>query len=310
MRVAVIDLGTNTFNLLIADFSQKNYTVTENLKLPVNLGKDGINNGFITDEAIERGLKALHVYQKRIKESGAEKTFAFATSAIRNAANGLDFVTEIKKQTGFDIEVISGDREAELIYHGVELSGSLEENPGLIMDIGGGSTEFIICTDKDIFWKKSFELGAARLLEKFNISDPITQHEIFEMEDYLSSCLGDLDQAMQEHPAKLLIGSSGSFDTLAEMIAHRFYTPDIIEHKSTWEFNLDDYYSIHEHIIRSTKIERLRTKGMMEMRVDMIVVATLFVYFIIRRYHLQRMKLSTYALKEGVLNKILHGELI
>lgn len=307
MRVAVIDLGTNTFNLLLAHFSEKVYEVEKNLKFPVNLGRGGINEGYITPEAMLRGYEALSRFAELSKGYAPDRQMAFATSAIRNARNGEEFVREVKARIGIDIQVIDGQKEAELIYHGVHLSGALGEETSMIMDIGGGSTEFIIGHREAIYWKQSFELGAARLLDLFKLSDPITQDEIFQVEEYLTARLTELDDAVEKYRPTILIGSSGSFDTLAEMISNRFYDPDLLDHKTSWEFKLDDYYSIHEHIIRSTKTERLRTKGMMEMRVDMIVVATLFVNYIIRKYHIQRMRLSTYSLKEGVLYQMLKG---
>lgn len=309
MSIAVIDLGTNTFNLLIAKVHDDGgYTIKYNNKLPVKLGEGGINKGLITSQAIQRGMETLRYYDRVIKEHSASQVYAFGTSALRSCRNGPDFVKEVKKQFDIDVKVIDGDEEAELIYAGVLLALDLGEENVLIMDIGGGSTEFIIGNRREILWKRSFELGAARLLDKFEPSDPIKEEEVIMMERYLEVELRELFEALKIHRVETLTGSSGSFDTLAEMIAHRFYTPAIFEDKTEFTFHLPDYFIIHRQLLHSTKEERLSTPGIIELRVDMIVIASIFVNFILKKCRIHHMRLSTYSLKEGVLNKIIKGE--
>ncbi|MCC6837593.1 MAG: phosphatase, partial [Bacteroidia bacterium] len=168
MRIAIIDLGTNTFNILIVDVDgNQNIKQLFQTKIPVKLGEGGINQGFIAPIPFQRGMDALIQYQLIIEEYGVDNTFAFATSAIRSARNGTDFVNIAKEKTGIEVQVISGDKEAELIYYGVRSAVNMTNDTSLIIDIGGGSTEFIIANKDQIFWKQSFLLGAARLLEIF-----------------------------------------------------------------------------------------------------------------------------------------------
>jgi exopolyphosphatase/guanosine-5'-triphosphate,3'-diphosphate pyrophosphatase len=178
----------------------------------------------------------------------------------------------------------------------------------LIMDIGGGSTEFIIANKEGIRWKKSFELGAARLLERFNPSDPISPEQIDEMRKYLLEEIQPLLTALKTYTVTELIGSSGSFDSLAEMIAHRFQSLDVLRGKTEYTFDLDHSEAIYHEILRSTRSERLSMKGLIEMRVDMIVVSAIFVHLIITEISLPCMRLSTYSLKEGVLWEILQKQ--
>ena len=161
---AIIDLGTNTFHLLIAEV--RNGLINEYFKLqiPVKLGKGGIGDNLITEDAFKRGLTALSEFRKYIDQFEIKEVHAFATSAVRSAKNGDEFIFKAKKYYQIEINAICGDDEAALIYEGVKHSFNLPEENILVMDIGGGSVEFIIGQKEDIFWKHSFNIGAARLV--------------------------------------------------------------------------------------------------------------------------------------------------
>ncbi len=316
MQVGILDLGTNTFNVFIAEtFPDKTFKKIYKSKISVKLGEGGINNNFIEEKAFERGIRALKKHKKTINEYDVEKTIAFATSAIRSATNGKHFIEVAKEKTGIDIEIISGDKEAELIYYGVRSSVTMCNHPSLIIDIGGGSTEFIISNKNKIIWKQSFLLGVARLLEKFKPSDPIKELEIKKIETYLEEQLQPLFSAVATLHATAdsqntiieLIGSSGSFDSFAEMIAHRFYNINVVKNKKEYNFNLNDCEKIYELILKSTLKERLQMPGLIKMRADMIVISVVFVNYIFRRLKLKEMRLSKYSLKEGILWKLLHA---
>ncbi len=300
--VAIIDLGTNTFNLLIAEVNEdKSYSILFQTKISVKLGEGGIGKGFITPEAFKRGVDAIKEYKQIIEKYDVHKVNAIATSAIRGASNGIEFVAKIKEETSIEIQIISGDREAELIYLGVRQAVHFDDKLSLIMDIGGGSTEFIIANDKHIFWKQSFLLGAARLLEMLNPSNPITDDQIESLQNYLKTELQPLFDAVKKFPVTELVGSSGSFDSLADMISARFYTGTVLSGEKEYTFNLNDITAIHKLILKSTTAERMKMQGLIEMRVDMIVVSSILLNFIIQSFAIQKMRLSTYSLKEGVM---------
>ncbi|MCE3280204.1 MAG: exopolyphosphatase [Bacteroidetes bacterium] len=305
MRIAIIDLGTNTFNILIVEIAAGKYQTLYQTKLAVKLGEGGINRDLIQPIPFQRGIDALKEYQRIINEHSVEKVYAFATSAVRDASNGKEFVKKIKEETGYEVQVIDGDQEAEYIYHGVCEAVKMSEEKFLIIDIGGGSIEFIIGNKDKIFWKKSFPVGAARLIERFKPSDPITDKQIIEIRDYLRSELLPLVDAIKEYHVTELIGSSGSFDSLAEMISHRFYTPEILDNVTEYTFDFKDFAVIFNDVIKSTRKERLRMKGLIEMRVDMIVVSMIIVQYVLWAFDIKKVRLSTYALKEGVLRKLL-----
>lgn len=301
MRIAVIDLGTNTFNLVIADHNKSYYTIIHQDKFPVKLGEGGINLSIIQPVPFWRGIDNIEKMLSIIKSFSVNKIYAFATSAIRDAANGNQFVNTVFKLFQLKINVISGNKEANLIYLGVKSALNIGNNNALIMDIGGGSTEFIIANDTEIFWKKSYKLGAARLLDKFNDSEPMSQANLNAIESYLNKQLKSLTKAIEKFQVHELIGSSGSFDTFAEMICHQYYVPEILEGKTSFEFSINDLKEIHVQLLNSTRAERLKMIGLLAMRVDMIVIASIFTHFILNKYNINKVRLSTYSLKEGVL---------
>lgn len=305
MRIAVIDLGTNTFNLLVVekngDFT---YKKIESARIPVKLGEGSINKGYISDEPFKRGINALKEYRKIIDKNDVKKVLALATSAIRSASNGAEFVAKARELTGIDIDVIDGLREAELIYYGNRAAVKMDERNSLIMDIGGGSTEFIIGNKTELIWKESYLLGAARLLEYIEPSDPITVAEIKSLYGHFDKSLGTLKEAIREHGVYELVGSSGAFDSIVEMMAGEYQTACISENKTEYLIDLDKYFPLSEKIIRMPYQERLKVKGLIEMRVDMITISCLFVNYIIQEFNLKQLRVSTYSLKEGVIFSI------
>jgi exopolyphosphatase/guanosine-5'-triphosphate,3'-diphosphate pyrophosphatase len=311
MKIAVIDLGTNTFNLLIAEIISGKPIIVFTDKAGVKLGKGGINNKIITPEAFQRALNGVAKHVESIKNYQVDKTFATATSGIRSTENGKQLVEQIKSQFKIDVQIISGDEEAELIYRGVKQIVEFKESYDLVLDIGGGSNEFILANKSGIIWKQSYNLGIARLLDKFNPSDPITLSEIIEVEDYIDSELKTLFQATNQYNTTRLIGSSGTFDSLRNLIIERKgLNNNEYKFQNSFVLELKDYFNLHNDLLKSTYNERLNLKGLEFVRVEMIVLASIFVNFIIRKLEIKSMIQSSYALKEGMLDKIITSNLL
>lgn len=300
--IAILDFGTNTFNLLIAERKERSFNIIFTSKQPVKLGRGGIQMNRITPAAMERGYVAIHNHMETIKKYEVEEVRAFATSAIRNASNGEDFVDEVHKRFGFKVRVIPGDREATLIYKGVQQAYPMNQKKVMILDIGGGSIEFIICDDQGISWKHSFELGMARILELFDLSDPISHEEVHALEAYFRHELGPLFEAVKKEKPRTLIGASGSFDTFYAMIMKR--NGLVANEGYSRPLPMTEFRRIYQDLIRSTHAERLNMPGMEAVRVDMIVPAIIFVSFVIRQCHIRQLVQSDFALKEGVISEL------
>lgn len=302
MKIAIIDIGTNTFKLMIARIQDDgSVVIIDKEKIPVKLGEGGINNDIIAHTPFLRGIKAMKTHKEKIDRFQVDEIRAFATSAIRSARNGKEFVRKVKAETGIEIEIISGDREAELIYFGVRKALEIGNEKALIMDIGGGSTEFIIADGDRIYWKHSFDLGAARLLEVINPSEPITKQEIKKLKLYLKEQLSLLWGACEIYNVKTLVGSSGSFDSLSEMIYYKFNTEENPLIKTEYHFDLKNFEVIYKILLNSTIEKRFKMRGLAAMRVEMIVVAVIMIKYVFKKIKLKEMRLSTYSLKEGIL---------
>lgn len=298
---AIIDLGTNTFHLLIAEVKQGNINEYFKLQVPVKLGKGGINEGIINEDAFKRGITAIAEFRKYIDQFEIKDVVANATSAIREAKNGDDFVNKVKNDYQINIRKISGDQEAIYIYEGVRNSFNLPGENILVMDIGGGSVEFIIGNRESILWKHSFELGAARLVDKFQKSDPIRMDEIHEINSYIDQNLKLLKDAQNQFPAKILVGSAGSFETLVDVVLKDFGVIPNSLSRHAFEIRGEDFEVFYELMVTSSSAQRSKLKGMVDFRIEMIVVAAILMNYVINNLNIKKIISSEYALKEGML---------
>ena len=306
-RIAIIDMGTNTFHLLLADVDKGGYQITYRDHEAVKIGQAGINEGFITREACQRAIVAMKKFREVIDQKHVAEIYAFGTSAFRNAKNGPALAEEITTRTGIPIEIISGDAEADYIFEGVSAALDLGEEVSLIMDIGAGSVEFIIGDHTTVFWKESFEIGGQRLLERFQKHDPIATDDIKKLDAFFEGQLKPLREALEKLRPKTLIGSSGTFDTLSDIFCIRRKIPRTFEEPET-ALSLQGFYEIYEELIRKNRSERMQIEGMIEMRVDMIVVACCLVRYILECHRFERIRVSAYSLKEGVLAKLARAQ--
>lgn len=300
LNIAIIDLGTNTFHLLLAFWKDGRYTITHRERSAVKIGLGGITKDIIQEDGIERAMLALQQFKKTIDSHGIQKVYAFGTSAFRNAKNGNEVADRIKRTLNITVDIISGEQEAEFIYKGVRSAVQLGDEPSLIMDIGGGSVEFIIGNNQKIFWKKSVEIGAQRLLEKYQKHDPISNDEIVQLDDHFKSSLQEVFEAIRKYNPSTLIGSSGTFDTLSEIYCIQQSIP-YQEADSETPLTIASFYSTYDELVKKNRIERLQIPGMIEMRVDMIVTACCLIRFLLNKFEFKTIRVSTWSLKEGVL---------
>jgi exopolyphosphatase / guanosine-5'-triphosphate,3'-diphosphate pyrophosphatase len=298
MRGAIVDLGTNTFNLLVFERGAGGLRVLHSEELPVFLGKGGIEKGMIADDAFTRGMEALRKHKATATAHGATSISGFGTSALRNARNGTDFVRRAKEELEIAISIIPGDQEAELILAGVRQAVPFGSQPSLVMDIGGGSTEFILATKKALMWKRSFELGVTRLRERIPISDPITCEEEARIATHLDDRLEALYAVVERQEPHVLVGSAGSFDTLAQIVAAEQGIA-LAPETTTLPFSALDFDAIKDRVLRMTRAQRMRVPGLKEHRVDTIPYALISIERVLIAGGIRELAWSKYALKEG-----------
>lgn len=300
-RIAVIDLGTNTFHLLIVERAiDMPFRVIFRRQVYAKLGIGGLD--YIIPESFERGLETMESFQAAIAEYGVDSVQAFGTAALRTASNAPEFMEQVFRRTGIPVTLISGEEEARLIHRGVSWAVPIEEEaPVLIMDIGGGSVEFIIADSSGPLWYHSFPVGVAVLYRSFHHSDPISEAEIEAVRAFLAQHLQPLSVALQRYPASRLIGAAGAFDvvegmTLPEMPA-----------SANAEIPLEHFPDLYRRIVSATLAERLSMPGLPHPRADMIVVAFILIDFVMRQAGIQRLTVSHFSLKEGMIRECFEG---
>ena len=301
-QVAIIDCGSNTFNLLIAELSAKGFKQVHKDKISVQLGEDSDNMNHIPEKGMQRALGAIETYHREIKRRNIDEVIVFATSAVRDAKNKMEFVEKVKKNANYDVQIIDGDREADLIYKGVKNSFKMDEEKYMIVDIGGGSTEFIIGNFESIFWKKSYQLGITRLWEKFKPHDPLKVEEISTLEKYIWEEIDELKEALLKYPCKKLIGSSGSFETLADIIDYKNDPNFQVNEENTFRsISTADFMEMHQQLIHSSGEERSKMKGMLKMRVKTFAIVSIFIHLCVEGFKFDTIHVSNYSLIEGIL---------
>ncbi len=291
---AVIDLGTNTFHLLIAEVDPNGHLkeVVRN-RVYVKLAEKGIHR--IGDAPLKRGLAAIRNFNDTIRQHPVMQKKAFGTAALRRASNASSFIAKIAEETGIHVDIISGKEEARLIYQGVRQLVSFNDANGLIMDIGGGSVEFILANQQKVIWADSFPIGVALLSQTFHPHDPMPPQMMDQLREHLRTTLQPVIDILQRHPVSQFIGASGTFDVLRANLAiasNQQLLTRVPIHK---------YLPFHEKVVKSTLAERLAMKSLPASRAEMIVSALLLVQFVLDLTKVEEITISAYAMKEGML---------
>jgi len=303
-KIAVIDCGTNTFNLLIASINNNGLKILIKKKRVVKLAQD-FDDKIISDKAIIRAENAMVYFKQIINESKIHRNsvYCVGTSAIREAKNQKDFIDRIKTASKINIQPISGLQEASYIFNGILKEQLFSDECVLIMDIGGGSVEFIISKNRKIAWKKSFPIGAAKILNRIQPHFPFTQNDKKSISDLFQHELMELITAIEKFRPQHLIGSSGSFDSLISIrnkISSDKNKQDLDNRLALHDFNL-----IYRALIKKDYPALLKTPGLLRMRAKMIVPSIMLIKFVIQKMGKTEIIVSKYSLKEGLAFSIL-----
>ena len=297
MKTALLDLGTNTFHLLIvAHDLHGGFKEELRIREFVKLAADGIEE--ISESSRLRGLAAIADFKTAIDLHKVTDVKAVGTAALRTAKNGMQFLEEIYQKTGISVDIIDGKKEAELIYRGVRRIWHPGDLPALIMDIGGGSVEFIIADHSKILWSKSWPIGVAVLRKAFHHKDPMSSEERETLKAFLKETLGELRDELQRWRPNTLIGAAGTFDVLADYASME-------ENDAPYQaLRPREVLSFIEEICQMTLAQRISDGRIPDSRVDMIVVAVCLVQTVVELHPFSVLKVSRYALKEGLLDDL------
>jgi len=301
MRIAALDLGTNSFHLLIADVhADGSFTPLAREKEMLRLGDSVSREGFIPPDSADLAVATVRRMKMLAEAADATEIVACATSAIRLAANGDELVDRIERETGVEVEVINGLTEARLIFGAIRASVLLEPAPALCFDLGGGSLEVMVGTASELLRATSENLGVARLTADFVHSDPISKGDRRALRAHLTTALRGVAREVRPFEPKLVVGSSGTLEDIAAMVAARRGT-QVPASLNQLAFARDEFLPLHDEIVASKASERRRMVGLEPRRVDLIVAGSMFLATAMDVFEFDEMTISEWALREGIL---------
>lgn len=291
MRIAVIDLGTNSIHMLMAEI-HPNFTfeMLGREKEMARLGDGTMAKRYLSKAVMERGLATIRKFYFLAQSKGIQKIVAVATSAVREAHNGGEFIQKILKETKIRVRVITGEEEGRLIYLGVKHSLELKEGNTLIIDIGGGSVEILVVNPQRILFLKSLKLGAARLKQLFLKEGG--EKEIRRMEKYVSAQLKSIAPQIKALGVDQAIGTSGTLQNLAAMAAGGNRADSL---------SYEDLKDLYGRLVQSTPEERATMKGLDPLRNDLIVSGAASAFLAMKAFKLDSISLCDKAIREGMV---------
>lgn len=297
MKVASIDIGTNTLRLLMAMYDKDSGRLKplRRERIVTRLGESFIVTGYLKAEAIERTISALRVFKSIIDEEGCEKVIAVATSCVRESTNGREFVKSVKERLGIDVIVVDGNKEAYLTYLGIKKGLDIQGNI-LMFDIGGGSTEYIYSTGSQVK-TLSIPIGVVKLRDSFMENDPPTEEEIGRMREFIDSQIEVVGQFKGKVDS--LVGTAGTVTTLAAIKLNlEKYDPDIIHGVSV---SYDEIVRIFDMLKVLPSKERLKINGMEEGREDLIIPGILITLSTCDILGCREVVVSEWGILEGIV---------
>jgi exopolyphosphatase/guanosine-5'-triphosphate,3'-diphosphate pyrophosphatase len=291
---AIADLGTNTFQLLISPLAE--FQVEEHLQRPVGLGKGAMEQVTLQPDAMDRALTALHEFRTLFISKGgvASDFYAIGTSILRRASNADVFIQRVYEELGIQILIIDGMQEAEYIYAGIRNSLPKRwEKASLVMDIGGGSVEFILFRGDEVLYRVSLELGGLRLKSLFSVDNEFDLSIIEGLDAYVTSEMAQLMEVCRKAKPEVLIGAAGAFETILDLENRSGHAP------ASCKLDLAVFLGHKTSLDALAYEERVGFPGMKAFRASIFPYATFLVEKVLREMEIKELWFSSYSLKEG-----------
>jgi exopolyphosphatase/guanosine-5'-triphosphate,3'-diphosphate pyrophosphatase len=300
-QLAAIDIGTNSIKLLIATVEEDgSLQVLSREKALVRLGSETLATGRLPEEAIEAGVAAVEQFLRSIRAAGADLVRAVATCAVREAANSGEFLDAVKRRTGVTVDVVSGEDEARLINLGVRSEFPTRFDPMFLIDIGGGSTEFVISEGSRVRVTESLPLGVVRLADRYVRNDPPSERDRRAMKKAIRAAAKRAVEAVRKTGFKTCVGSSGTLQSLSLVheaaILGREATPT--GHRT---LTRDGLKKVNRLLRKTTSREKLRIPGLDPRRRDIAVPGGMLLAWILKRTGAKSIVVGERGLREGVL---------
>ena len=293
-RYATIDVGTNSVLLLVAEAAGKTFKPIADRAEITRLGRGVDKSGVLEAQSMADTLAVVKRYVEEAKSLGASEILCTATSAARDARNGRDFLDQVKAQTGVTVEIISGDLEAELSY--ASAHREFGDEPLVVLDIGGGSSEFVFGSAGKVSYKKSFDVGSVRLTERHVSHDPPTLEERLAMQRYLDTVFGELPPTPV---GARLVGVAGTVTTLAA-VAHSVDPYDPVKIHGS-RLTASEVRSETGRLFALSVVDRRRLPGLQPKRADVIPAGALILERAMARLGVEEVTVSDRGIRWGLL---------
>ena len=301
LRIAAIDIGTNSLHMVVVEVTEQlGFRVLSSEKEMTQLGASALVRHVLPRSAMNHTLGVLGRYAHIARNLACDRILAYATSAVRESVNGGDFVEAAKARLGMDVHVINSQEEARLIYLAVRQGLAIEDHPVLIVDIGGGSAEFIVATAQRPLLLESRKTGASRLSQEFVHSDPISKSDLRTLRKHLNKILSPICSRALALKAGRIIGTSGTMENLAAMCIAQ-HGAEVSRRRVLTFMTQDDFASVYRRLLRSTLKERRRLPGLDPDRAPQIVAGAALVDYLFQSLKVPLIEVSDRAMREGMI---------
>ena len=299
LRLAAIDVGSNSLHMIVAQAdADGGVTTLWRLKEMVGLGRMSFPSHHNSQEAMDRAIVTLRRFQQEAQRRQCEKVLAVATSAIREAGNGGDFIERARRELGMSIRVVSAREEARLICLGVRHAVDLKGGPHFIIDIGGGSVEFIVADNERAHLLESRKLGAARMTNQFIHTDPADPKELKALLAHYDKTLSPILEQVASHKPTRVLGTSGTLENLVAMSGGE---PAASGNIFGGTLERGKFVKLLDDLLESRAKDRAQMRGLDDQRRDQVLAGALLVNEIFRRLDIKEIRLCKAALREGIL---------
>lgn len=311
--LAAIDIGTNSFHMVIVTIEpgKTKFKVVDKVKESVRLGSGSTDMKFLSQEAINRGIETLRRF-KKIADAYDAPVRAIATSAVREALNQNDFVRRVQSELEIKIEIASGFEEARMIYLGILQALPIHDKTMLMMDIGGGSTEYLVGRKREILYDNSLKLGAIRLTQKFFMDHELSNSSVDECREFVEGSLNPVVRMVKKERYSVVVGSSGTILAIAKII--RLQRGDFSDNSlNGFSFTAKELFRVVDELCNAKTVkQRMKISGLDPARADIILGGAIILEQSFRLLGIKEMTVSEFALREGIIldtiEKQYHGK--
>lgn len=301
MRLAAIDIGSNSVHMIVADtYGRHSFQVIDRERERVKLGAGAFRTGRLLPVPSFAALAALKRFSILCKRLRVDRVLAVATSAVREASNGEEFLAKLKRQTGIEPRLIEGVEEAKLIYRGVRHATDLEKRKGLILDLGGGSLEVMYGTASRLIVSKSLPLGVQRLRDLFGSEDPLSRKSRNKLTRLINEKLGPLLKSIRKRGIDVVIGTSGSHMTLG-LACLRIRGRDPWGSLNGYEIHASELRDLSGELLSLDAAGRSRLPAIDERRADVIHFGSAVLVTALKLVKAETFLMCGASLREGLL---------